>query len=269
MRYAGAAESLVATGYARVQLTTEGLAALDALRTAAAGFFARDEQWKRAHGDEPGLFGFRPYGMQFSDDPDLRDECESFAYWANRPELIPRHEDLGELTAALGGYWQVAAELTAEVLAQLAAHYGDQAVLDTCQSSYVEINSYGRPLDREFLQTRHEDGHLITLVVPNKRGLEVEIDSEMVAETTRPGEVLIMPGSLLTSMTGGEIPPLYHRVRNFRDPARLTVLYFVNTPFRGQVSPYLLNESNAGIDMAQLAREKCTLFGKPLPQVLT
>lgn len=269
MRYAGTAESLVATGYARAQLGPEGLGALNALRIAAADFFARDEEWKRGHGDEPGLFGFRPYGMQFSDDPDLRDECESFAYWADRPELIPRPEDLGELTVTLGRYWQVAAELTAEILEQLAAHYRYPSDLDTGPSSYVEINSYGQPPDREFLQTRHEDGHLITLVVPNKRGLEVEIDGEMRAETTRPGEVLIMPGSLLTTMTGGEIPPFYHRVRNFGDPGRLTVLYFVNTPFHGQVSPYRLNDSNADIDMTQLAREKCTLFGKPLPQVLT
>jgi isopenicillin N synthase-like dioxygenase len=269
MRYAGAADSLVATGYARVQLGPAELTTLGALRTAAADFFARDEQWKRGHGDEPGLFGFRPYGMQFSDDPDLRDECESFSYWADRPELVPGRQDVGEFIAALSSYWQIATELTAGILTQLAAHYGYHPVLDTGPASYVEINSYGRPPDREFLQTRHEDGHLITLVIPNKRGLEVEIDGEMRAERAGQGEVLIMPGSLLTSMTGGEIPPLYHRVRNFRDTGRLTVLYFVNTPFHGHVSPYVLNDTNAGIDMAQLAREKCTLFGKPLPHVLT
>jgi isopenicillin N synthase-like dioxygenase len=269
MSFADAADSLVATGYARVQLSPGGIAALSDLRVAAAGFFARDESWKREHGDEPGLFGFRPYGMQFSDDPSLKDECESFAYWADRMELIPRHEDLSEFAAALSSYWAVAAELTAGVLAGLAAHYGYQTVLDTGPASYVEINSYGQPTDRDFLQTRHEDGHLITLVVPNKRGLEVEIDGEMCPEQAGPGEVLIMPGSLLTSMTGGEIPPLYHRVRNFRDPGRLTVLFFVNTPFHGQVGPYVLNDTNAGVDMAALAREKCTLFGKPLPQVLT
>jgi isopenicillin N synthase-like dioxygenase len=269
MRYAGAVDSLVAAGYARVRLDPAGIAALDALRAAAAEFFARDEEWKLGHGDKPGLFGFRPYGMQFSDDPELRDECESFAYWADRPALIPRYEDLPGLIAALGGYWQVAADVTRDILAELAARYDYRTVLDTAPASYVEINSYGRPPDREFLQTRHEDGHLITLVIPNKRGLEVETAGEMRAEQTEQGEVLVMAGSLLTSMTGGGIPPLYHRVRNFRDPGRLTVLYFVNTPFHGNVSPYVLNDTNAGVDMAQLAREKCTLFGKPLPQVLT
>jgi isopenicillin N synthase-like dioxygenase len=268
MKCEGAAAELVAYGCARLRLGDPEARIVDAVRTAAAAFFRAGEQWKQQHGDEHGLYGYRPYGMQFSDDPALRDECESFAYWADRPQLVPGYEDLREFLTPLSEYWQLAAEVTSQVLSQLAAHYRYPHVLDTDLSSYVEINAYGQPPDRELLQTSHEDGHLITLVTPNKPGLEIEIDGTMRPEQGDGRDMVIMPGSLLTAMTGGDIQPLYHQVRNFMLPGRLTVLYFVNTPFAGDVTPYVRNATNRKVDMAALAVQKCTLFGKPPPRVL-
>jgi isopenicillin N synthase-like dioxygenase len=260
--------SLVEQGDTRVGLTGEEVTALDALRRAAATFFAHPEEEKARHSADEGLYGYRPYGMQWSDDLASRDECESFAYWADMPELVPGREHLGPFMEALRGYWTVAESVADDVIGALARHYRYPYPIEFRKTSYIEINSYGCPPDRELLQTRHEDGHLFTEVIPNKPGLEVELDGTMAPWESPPGEMTIMAGSLLTSMTGGEVPPIYHQVRNHHHTGRLTALYFVNTPFSGSVRPYVENDSNRGVDLAELSIQKCTLFGKPRPRVL-
>jgi isopenicillin N synthase-like dioxygenase len=269
--YPGAASQIFTVGYARVQLSAADLAALADVRSAAAEFFARDTRWKLSHGDGHGLYGYRPYGMQDSGDTREPDECESFAYWANRPGLIPGQDQIPAFIAALAGWWDVAAAVTGGILADLAGQYRYPHEWDFGPSSYIEINNYGAPPGRELLQGRHEDGHLISLVVPDKPGLEIEQDGAMRPAAGGPGEMFALPGSLLTAMTGddaGAIRPLYHQVRNHHHPQRLTVLFFVNTPFTGTVLPYVATGRNRDTDIAALALSKCTLFGKALPEVL-
>jgi len=41
------------------------------------------------------------------------------------------------------------------------------------------------------------------------------------------------------------------------------VLAFVNTPFHGDYPPYC--DAGQDVTMAELSREKCAMFGKPLP----
>ncbi len=41
-------------------------------------------------------------------------------------------------------------------------------------------------------------------------------------------EVVIMPGSVLTALSGGKIAPLYHQVRNHGLDDRQSIMYFVN-----------------------------------------
>lgn len=265
MTYTGIAEQLVTRGYAKVTLTGPDRAALAVLAATAADFFGWPEPMKRRHGDGGNLYGYRPYKMQDSGDPGRPDLCESFAYGANEPGLIPEHGDIRRLCSAAAGYWTTAARITAMTLAELAGHYGDQGrLLQFGPTSYIEVNWYARPERRDMLQTRHEDGHLISLVVPDRPGLEIERDGRMRPADTAAGEMLIMPGSVLTAMTAGEIPPLYHQVRNHNYPHRTTVLFFANTPMRpGSVRPYVQAEGYA--DPAALCLANATNFGRPAP----
>jgi isopenicillin N synthase-like dioxygenase len=261
--YAGIADQLATRGHGRIDLGPAERAALDAVRAQAARFFAFPDARKRRHGDADGLNGWRPYGMQFSHDPALPDECESFAFWSGRADLVPMHAGIRSFTAALGEWWLVAMEIAEEIKGQFARRYSYPRALAVGPSSYIEVNSYDARSDRELLQTRHEDGHLVSLIVPDRPGLEIEEDGRMRPALTREGQMLVMPGSLLTAMTGGEIPPLYHQVRNHRHPQRTTVLAFVNTPFHGDYPPY--RDVGQDVSMAELSREKCAMFGKPLP----
>jgi isopenicillin N synthase-like dioxygenase len=263
--YAGIADQLAARGHGRIDLGPAERAALGAVRDQAARFFALPDAAKRRHGDADGLNGWRPHGMQFSDDPALPDQCESFAFWAGRGDLVPAHAEIRSFTAALGEWWLVTMEIAGEIMGQLARRYRHPRALAVGPSSYLEVNSYDARSDRELLQTRHEDGHLVSLVVPDRPGLEIEEDGRMRPARAREGQMLVMPGSLLTAMTGGEIRPLYHQVRNHQYPQRTTVLAFVNTPFHGDYPPYRVGDDNQDVTMAELSREKCAMFGKPLP----
>jgi isopenicillin N synthase-like dioxygenase len=72
-----------------------------------------------------------------------------------------------------------------------------------------------------------------------------------------------MPGSLLTAMTGGEIRPLYHQVRNFGLPRRCSILLLVNPPIDQPTAPFVSNGLNRDVDVARLAREGGQMFGLP------
>jgi isopenicillin N synthase-like dioxygenase len=262
------AQALLDDGYARVRLTGPNLDALRGLRTAAAEFFRRGEADKLRHGSDDFNFGFRRFGRQFSITPDVPDMCESFAYWSDDPSLVPHHQGIESFIAALRAYRATAAGLTTDVLDGLAAHYGYTSAIDFGRASYIEVNWYVESSDRDLLQERHEDGHILSLVAPDRAGLEIEVVGEMRAQSFEEGDVVIMPGALLTTMTGGAIAPMYHQVRNYHFPERTTVLYFVNAPFDGSVEPYVVTDLNRGVDIAQVSRQNSKLYGRSEPPVL-
>jgi len=75
------------------------------------------------------------------------------------------------------------------------------------RASYIQVNYY-EPAQhsRDMLQDGHEDGHLITLVTANSPGLEIQIGDKYEPVEIGADEMLIMPGSLLTLMTGSGNP---------------------------------------------------------------
>jgi isopenicillin N synthase-like dioxygenase len=77
-------------------------------------------------------------------------------------------------------------------------------------------------------------------------------------------EMLIMPGSLLTLMTGGAIPPLFHQVKNSRrqDP-RYSMMFFVNPEGNQVLEPWIRNESNRDADVIAEANALPLKFGLP------
>ncbi|MFE4332884.1 hypothetical protein ACFRQM_26735 [Streptomyces sp. NPDC056831] len=256
---------LLAHARATVDLPADATKTLAALNTAATDFFAQDEAVKHTHGSDDFTYGFRPHGRQYSVSPDRPDMNESFTYWADNPATVPHHDEptVASFLQALRDYWAVAAAITENVLAGLAAHYGHEThvALPFQDYSYLEINWY-HPSDRELLQDRHEDGHLLTLAISDGPGLEIETDGRMSPVPVHDGQLLAMPGSLLTAMTGCDIPPLYHQVRNHRLPQRLTALFLANPPLDRPV-PSFVSRKGQAIDIAQLARTSGAMFGLP------
>ncbi|MFF4402283.1 hypothetical protein [Streptomyces sp. NPDC001480] len=243
-------------------------AALSILRAEAAAFFSLPESVKRQHGSADFNFGFRPYGRQYSVSPDRPDLNESFVYWANHRSKIPNGNRITPFLDALSAYWEIAARATEGILAGLADRYGYTEPGPLIRrSSYVEVNWYLRDDQRDLLQDRHEDGHLLTLATSDGPGLEIEIAGRMQPAEIQDGALLAMPGSLLTAMTGGQVQPLYHQVSNHRLPRRITVLFLANPPLDQPTRPYVGTQHDA-LDIAAQARTSGAMFGLPPAPVL-
>ncbi|WP_414939713.1 hypothetical protein [Amycolatopsis sp. cmx-11-51] len=232
------AAKILANGSATIALTGNAATALAALRTEAAHFFTQDQAVKCRHGSSDFNFGFRPFGRQYSVTPDRLDLNESFTYWADDPSTVPDSSQIAPLMHALGAYWTVVAGITENILHALATHYDyPHPPLAFHGSSYIEVNWYRQDGTRDLMQDRHEDGHLLTIAAPDSPGLEIETAEGMGPASTSSNEVLVMPGSLLTAMTAGDVPPLYHQVRNHQLSRRTTVLFLVNPPLDQLVRP--------------------------------
>ncbi|MCX4784007.1 hypothetical protein [Streptomyces sp. NBC_01264] len=263
------ARDLLDRGHATIPLPAADAEALAELRTHAARFFSQDEETKLRHGSGDFNFGYRPYGRQYSVSPERPDMNSSFTYWANDPARVPGHEadSVAPFLKALGAYWRVAADAADQVLTGLADHFGYRDDLQFRTSSYLEINWYLREPERDLLQDRHEDGHLFTLATSDGPGLEIETDGEMKQAAVGDGRLLVMPGSVLTAMTAGRIPPLYHQVRNHQLERRITTLFLVNPRLDRNISPYT-TEGGEAVDVAALARTSGSMFGLPPAPVL-
>lgn len=267
-RTPGFVEALAGDGYAMVRLEGDELASLERLRSEAIGFFLLSEERKRRHGSPDFNFGFRPFGRQYSISPDRPDMNESFTYWADNPVAIPGHDQIRPFVEALSGHRRTVARLADAVLDQFREHFSYGSPVPFEEASYIEVNWYFPTEDRELLQDRHEDGHLLTILTSDGPGLEVEVEGRMRPITFEPGELLVMPGSLLTSMTGGWVQPMFHQVRNHRRPRRMSVLYLVNPRLDQPLAPFVTNDANHGLDVAAQARTSVQMFGLPELPVL-
>ena len=259
---------LESQGFLRIPIDGELRRATDRVFALANDFFARPALEKQHYAHPAWVEGYRELGPEYSQVPERPDLTESFSAWNRnraRPELeawaagCPLHGALRHASSLLE-------HMMRDLFAALAAHFAPGApALRFHQATYIQLNYYEPARHRrELLQDPHEDGHLVTLVQTNAPGLEIEIDGAFVPADVAPGELLLMPSSLLSLMTGYRVKPLYHQVRNSRrtDP-RSSLLYFVNPEIDQQLAPWVLNDSNRGIDILERANAAPQQFGMP------
>jgi isopenicillin N synthase-like dioxygenase len=260
-KYADAATQILDGGYARCHLLPADRLALDALRSAAAQFFAGDPEWKRQFAGDG--YGYESYGARWgdpdTDNPGERDECERLDSWVAHP--LPGADNMPMLEVALGQWREAVSLIAGDVLDAVGAHYGYQREWDFGPTSCLEVSCYGAPPGRELLIEKHTDGQLLTVLAPDGPGLEVSTGSGMIPVWGDPGEVVIFPGELMGAMTGGQIRPLTHQVRNWKVPGRLSIIYFTTPPFTGHVPAF----AGAASGFAEEALNRCTAYGQRVP----
>jgi isopenicillin N synthase-like dioxygenase len=234
-------------------------------------FFRRPAAEKHRYAVPAWVEGYRELGPEYALVPERPDLTESFSAWNRnraRPEL-----DAWQAGCPLHGAIRDASSMLAEIVRGLfaaMAEYWAPGVtggpeLRFFSSTHIQLNYYQPSRHRrDLLQDPHEDGHLVTLVSTNAPGLEIEIDGTFVPADIGENELLLMPGSLLSLMTGYRVKPLFHQVRNTRrtDP-RSSLLYFVNPEIDQHLAPWIANESNAGIDIIERANNAPKKFGLP------
>ncbi|MGY2011174.1 hypothetical protein ACW9HJ_28130 [Nocardia gipuzkoensis] len=261
---------ILADGFARVRLTTSEATQLATLYAEAMAFFDAGPNVNRRHSSARLSNGYRPPGSSYNNfDPiDGVDLNDSFLYW--NPEAgarIPGHERIPSFLGALEAYRAGAlCRIMNTLMGELARRYDYRRRLSFAKASVVQINSYNAPSSRELLQTAHEDGTLATVIWTCGPGLEVFAHDDVVGVGVARDEVLIMPGGIMSAMTGGDIQPLYHCVRNLglESLRRKSIMYFSCPDIdAGPIPPYVVNECNRGVDIGKLIRTATDAFGLP------
>jgi isopenicillin N synthase-like dioxygenase len=270
-RYLPLIPSFEQNGYAIIKLEADVLAGIERVESQAKQFFCQSSAIKHGFAASHCVEGYREIGPEYSLVPERPDLTESFSFWyrnRRRQEILawretcPLHVTMHETADML-------CTVTADLFAAMAASWSSSGTqtppLRFQEASYIQINYY-EPAQhsRDLLQDPHEDGHLITLVRATEPGLEIKIDGSFRSVELAADEMLVMPGSLLTLMTGNLVPPLYHQVRNsLRRAARYSQMFFVNPELSQKLAPWILNASNERIDIIEHANSAPSQFGLP------
>ena len=255
---------LLSQGYSRIPLSDAETDQLAAVYAQAEEFFGHDLEALLRYSGSSTNHGYRKLGDEYSVTPDRPDQNDSFSLWADDANLIPHREEITGFLTALSQWRTVLAPLAQEIFAELGRSYNAAEPLVFERASYQQVNNYYPvPASTEFLQDSHEDGHLMTFINATAPGLERADGADFIPVDFAPNEVLVMPGSLLTALTGGQVKPLYHRVRNCQEPDRMALMYFVNPQLDRDLQPWLRNETNADVDILDLARRLPNGFGLP------
>jgi isopenicillin N synthase-like dioxygenase len=242
--------------------------AVDRAFAQASEFFARPAEEKFRHSHPEWVEGYRELGPEYSQVPERPDLTESFSTWNhNRVHAeLEAWRDGCPLHGALRDAADLLADVVRDLFAAMRDHFAPGAPdVRFFGATYTQLNHYEPARhSRELLQDPHEDGHLVTLVTSNAPGLELEIGGAFVPANVTPDHFVVMPGSLLSLMTGYRVKPGYHQVRNSRrtDP-RLSMMFFVNPEIDQQLAPWIENESNKGIDIIARANAAPKQFGYP------
>ena len=255
-------------GFARIPVTDALAREIDRIYGLGNAFFTRSEADKQRYSMQSFVEGYRELGPEYSQVPERPDLTESFSAWnRNRGRAEVEQAVAGcELHRALRDVSDQMSLLVRGVFRAMADAWAPGSPdLGFYRATYVQLNYYEPARhSAELLQDSHEDGHLLTLAKANAPGLEIEVDGRYVSAESDGNEIVLMPGSLLSLMTGYKIKPMYHQVRNTRRPQpRSSLLLFVNPEIDQKLEPWIKNESNAGIDIIERANEGPKQFGMP------
>jgi isopenicillin N synthase-like dioxygenase len=269
-----AARDILDQGYAVVKLSDLDAGNLQTAISTAVQFFQRPLEDKMAHGSADHNYGYRPFGIEYSRVPERPDMNECFTLWSSRLDLIPNAGDIDDLTGSFLDWRDSLAPLVQGILDEVAQHFGADKAPAFEKAAYLQINyCLPAPAERDLLQDRHEDGHMVTVLHATAPGLEIYPDGGTDGATVQPmlpgpDEIVIMPGSVLTALSGGQIEPLYHQVRNHGLDDRQSIMYFVNPEIDEPLYSWIDNADGVRTDIREHVQNAPSMFGLPPVEAL-
>ena len=264
-----AAHDIIDSGYAVVKLADLDAARLNTAISTAVALFRRPEDDKLKHGSDDHNYGYRPFGIEYSISPERPDMNECFTLWSSRLDLIPNSSDIEELTESFLRWRDSLAPLVGAILGEVAKEFGADAAPAFEKASYLQINyCLPTPPERDLLQDRHEDGHMVTVLHSTAPGLEIYVDGDVKPMLPDADEIVIMPGSVLTALSAGKIAPLYHQVRNHGLDDRQSLMYFVNPEVEEPLFAWLDSADGSREDIREHVQNAPTMFGLPPVEAL-
>ena len=92
-------------------------------------------------------------------------------------------------------------------------------------------------------------------------GLELKAADGSFVPTQPTNELLFISGEILNLLSGGNIPTIYHRVRNVSSLGeRMSLLFFADMN-PDLCEPWIVNNTNAGVNIGRRALENPARFG--------
>jgi isopenicillin N synthase-like dioxygenase len=268
------ATALKSRGYLKLRCQPDLTAALNKVLDEADVFFSLPLDLKSRNALEELCEGYRGLATEYSYVADRPDLHESFWLHAFNAEKARAHlDDYGQ--PLYRSMLHVAAkfdEIIASMLVALQHYYGvpnaDEPQFATAFGSHLQLNYYNPPKhQRDLLMDCHEDRLLFTILHSNASGLEMRApDGSFIPVTTEPDEVFIMPSDIAMLLSGGEIQPLYHRVRNLPEvPKRMSLMYFSNpnASYERKIRPWRESAVNRDVDIMRRVIENPLKFGLP------
>jgi isopenicillin N synthase-like dioxygenase len=256
-------------GFLIVPLENEEATVLAATFDAARRFF-RAPLAQKVPNKLPEDLGYRPSGIEYSQSSNRPDPIESFSASArtsaSRSQLMSASALLlhDQMIAAIKVLEPLAEILTVRLANVLSGRPNEERLAGSFHRwSCLQLN-YARPSEvtNQFIHELHEDGHLVTIACATGPGLEVQqMDGEMRQVTTTTDELIVMPGEIAFLLSGGQIQPLYHRVRpEMRLRERLALLFFGDID-PGLCAPWVRNAINENIDIGGHVLSNANRFG--------
>ena len=215
---------------------------------------------------ETRLSGFRDVGIEYSSTPDRPDLNQTFSF--RKGEVIAEKIQNLPLLNVMQTFQSKMDDYVSGLLSSIQREIGVSPVevIETDNESWVQLNYY-RPSSefRPELQDAHEDGHIVTVAFANQPGLEFKPanSGDYVKSMNTFLDAIIMPGELLTILTDGKIPPLYHRV--IKDPEvseRISLMYFVN-PNKNTPPLSTWSQNRKTVDIVGIAASNPEKYGLP------
>jgi isopenicillin N synthase-like dioxygenase len=236
---------------------------------AAAETFFRQSEAEKLSNRMPHDSGYRPIRGEYSRTPEHPDEVESFtaSYRIGIPTGVALSNNALRLHKRMLALFEVLEPVAEALTTALAERFGVEK-LDHFRgalhlSSILQLN-YSRPSEAvaEYINELHEDGCLLTITSVTGPGLELECrDGSFIPLAPSGEEILIMSGEILSLLSGGAIRPAFHRVRPTRSSAeRMSLLFFADLHPK-QCEPWVVNDTNAGIDIGERVLKNATRFG--------
>lgn len=242
-------------------LTEELYAAADVYFDAAPEMKLRD---RLADG-----YGYRPFGAEYSQSPDRPDPFESFTAGVATRDAVLETSGARSLNARMLSLFDALHEMLEDILWGFAERYGVGADTMTAfargcrQWSCLQLN-YSEPavLAQTYIHETHEDGHLLSFASATAEGLEIDGGGgEFVPVTAAPPQLLVLPGEIVTLMTGGRIRPLFHRVRASKTVRRRYAVVHFADPDPRTCIPWVAAAINQGVDIGSRVLNNPARFG--------
>ena len=214
--------------------------------------------------------GYRQLGDEYSKSPAQVDQVESFSISARVPLPLSQLNSAGAelLYQRMLVVFDFLEAIAETLVVRLADHFSNRSNRTFLRGalrhwSRLQVN-YSLPSDvpLAFINEEHEDLDLLTITMAPTPGLEVEgRKNTFIPTTTKADQVLIMPGEIAYLLSGGQLQPLYHRVRTCAQiPERLSLLFFGDLDPR-HCKPWVVNDINVGVDIGKRVMTNVHRFG--------